>query len=105
METLSPLTSWTGGLNTNYPNCVTLGKSLSFSEPWFFCLQSRGGIIPIPKTCCGDCKACEVPGSVPGTGSALSDDDQHGPLVLECCGLRDLQLGGRGGLCDFRRWH
>lgn len=38
---LSPLTRQTGGLNTNSPNCVTLRKSLSFSEPRFFCLQSR----------------------------------------------------------------
>lgn len=52
----------------------------------------------IPKTCSRDYRACEFPGSVPGMGSALSDDDQHGLPVLECGGLRDLQIGGRGGL-------
>lgn len=42
MESRSPMTRQTGHLNTTSTNCVTLGKSLSFSEPLSFCLQSRG---------------------------------------------------------------
>lgn len=47
------MTRQTGRLNTTSTNCVTLGKSLSFSEPLCFCLQSRGNHA-IPKSCCGD---------------------------------------------------
>lgn len=47
-------------LHTNSTNCVTLGKSLSFSELCFPCLQGVI-IILILKTCDGDYKAREVP--------------------------------------------
>lgn len=97
MELLSPLTRQARGLNTTCTNCVTLGKSLRFSEPLCSFVYKSGGITLIPKTCCGDYKACEFPGSVPGSGSVLSDDDQYGPPFLEFGELRGLQIGGRGG--------
>lgn len=69
-------------LRTNC-NCVTLGKSHSLSEPWFFLVCKTGvTTVRIPKSCRGGYKVRGVLGSAPGTGQALHGSEQHGPPTL-----------------------